>query len=411
MPVADRSQMSCTTCRPRSRGTRDLRARRRRLRPRRTTVRPRRRARGGRCRDCGRAPGGSELDECPAAHAEQPRDAAEQQLAGRRRCRCCRRAAARYPSDRGPGSGRRSSGAAPARRVGARPRARGREMSMPSVTMPDSASASTCRAGPQPMSSTGPSTRSSEPVVDRRHRRRTSGRRAPSRRAAVGACGRSCPSGDRHRAGDRDPTGCSSAAPPGRSASPGRARRRRARPRSRRRRVAVERTRVRSSELGEPGELLARACAAVLISTPCEGPRVSGRRRPMPHQPPSRAGPSTASVSGRASSSIAAEHGRRVQLRRVHADEERRSADRRRTRSRGVRRGRRRAAARRRSRRGNHGPGGPSSATTCRAARHVERASRACRSSAASASAAASSGRARRTEPRLDPARVAAPWR
>ena len=272
----------------------------------------------------------------------------------------------------------------------------GSEMSMPSVMVPDSASARAWRAGPQPMSSTGPSTRT---------RRRCSAGETGSNHRWAGA-GRTRPSSARKRGSDaaasrvRDSEAaiigsvCVLEAavrdlpPRARSAWLWRSRRRQARRGSHRRRGGV-RGLVCEVRVHAAGRVVAREVCSVLIST-LSNTWASGRRSPMPHHPPSTAGPRTASVSGSASVAIAVETSV-VSSWGVSMP----------TRNAGPRISPNACARRSASPcprwattsnlAGSHGPGGPSSAMTCRRA-GVDASTSRVSVSAAWARTAASSG-------------------
>ena len=273
---------------------------------------------------------------------------------GRRRCRCCRRAAAPCPSGPRRAAGRTPSGAAPVRRAGP-PRRRRRGWGRRRAPCARSAaSAATMRPGPQPTSSTGSGSAGEQgsldvvgvgaPAVDRqvdalagvesraaRHRRRCRPTQAGGRWRRTGWPG----------------------------ARPARRRPRRTRCRRRCRRAA----RRCAGPGPRAGPCWRAPVSGRLVGTP-RNARGWGRRRPTAHQPPSVAGPSTASTPGAAS---AAHGGVEVvgrQLRRVHADLQPR-----------VRRVAAHAAVRRRSSPpspwstmstpgGHHGPGRPSRAST-----------------------------------------------
>ena len=175
-----------------ARRRRGRRGRRLRCPPRRTRVRGRRRVRGGRCRGwvvsrVVRSPRG--LAPCRASSVATRCSS----TAGAPPIPMLPSSSSAVPQRPCPGTRSkidRCSTGAPRRRAMA---SAGSEMSMPSVTMPDSASARAWRAGPQPMSSTGPSTRTS---------RRCSAGETGSNHRWAGA-GRTRPSSARrHGAGD-----------------------------------------------------------------------------------------------------------------------------------------------------------------------------------------------------------------
>ena len=133
---------------------------RRRFPPTRTRVRSGRRVRDGLFRGVDRVRGGpTSASTRPVSHSREATRRSSTEGAPPMPMFPSRSSAVRqrpWPGTRSK-IDRRSTGA-PRRRAMA---SAGREMSMPRVTMPASASARAWRAGPQPMSSTGPSTRAS----------------------------------------------------------------------------------------------------------------------------------------------------------------------------------------------------------------------------------------------------------
>ena len=230
---------------------------------------------------------------------------------GRRRCRCCRRRAARSAQRPSPGRGRRRRGAGRwPRGPGSGATASG-TMSMPSTPMPGSARCSLIRPGPQPMSRVGPAQCASTRRVAGVGRGRPTGSSAAGAAARLETVHRArlpAQGGgeerDRERRGSRSALGRviaalrrRTAAPlrgrtgcPARPPRPGRRRRRcrrraarrcRRRSRPRRRRAASVSTYGRGGRHLHAGQRPRASAGSVTAST---------------HQPPSSAGPSTASL-------------------------------------------------------------------------------------------------------------------
>ena len=243
---------------------------------------------------------------------EEVRDASQECGQGRRRCRCCRRRAARSASARRRGSGRRRrEQRQPAGRAGHLARRTG-VTSMPRAGRPRSARATVSRPGPEPTSRVGPAQRpssASSPGRPCSHwstgsrsmrpscvRSRPGRDRPASPRTARRSCRPGRPLGRRrrsaYRAPARDPYGVVGGVDVGQGAE------------------------RRDPEPAEPPEL-AGAGVGRDIGTPRSRPG-SGSRRPSSQNPPSSAGPKTASLL--AAAGRLREH-RGGDLGGVHADE------------------------------------------------------------------------------------------
>ena len=252
--------------------------------------------------------------------------------------------------------------------------------------LPAARSAARCRPGPQPMSSTGLA------GLEQRRIDRVGGRQpAVERQCAPAGRRRAAPAPAPHRR------------PPAWRAAGHRARRPGVRPpdggqaadlvraltrRSRARRVCGRSGRRRGAGDGE---------ASAYVSTSSSGGSISGRqpervaagragrrrcrtrssarRRTRPARAGAGRCPSSRRPGDEPEDGVGADGGAQAgveqdggDLRRVHADQERRAAGVARTRSRAAPPARRRAGERRRSRRGSHAPGAPSKQTTRRAA-------------------------------------------